>query len=158
VCAAVLFFNLCAAAQQSLGTLRGNVKDELGGVIIGAAVTVADAAGVEKTAATDEQGNYVFSALPPGRYTVRLTADGRTLTAPVTVRRNPWITDVTDADLRAQYAFGRRVRDEATAANRLVIAVRRAKAQLDDRYRRAAADSALRAVPLPPDRDAAPPK
>jgi hypothetical protein len=58
VCAAVLFFSLCAAAaQQSLGTLRGNVKDELGGVIIGAAVTVADAAGVEKTATTDEQGN-----------------------------------------------------------------------------------------------------
>src|SRR5215212_3077821 len=77
VVAAVLFFNLCAAsAQQSLGTLRGNVKDELGGVIIGATVTVTDAAGVEKTAETDEQGNYSFAGLPPGRYTMRINQGG----------------------------------------------------------------------------------
>jgi hypothetical protein len=76
VCAAVMFFSLCAAAQQSMGTLRGNVKDELGGVIIGAAVTAADAAGVEKTATTDEQGNYAFAGLPPGRYTVRISQSG----------------------------------------------------------------------------------
>ena len=76
VCAAVLFFGLSAAAQQSLGTLRGNVKDELGGVIIGATVTVTDAAGVEKTTTTDEQGNYSFAGLPPGRYTVRINQGG----------------------------------------------------------------------------------
>src|SRR5215218_6639241 len=74
--AAVLLFSLCAVAQQSLGTLRGNVKDELGGVIIGATVTVADAAGVEKAATTDEQGNYSFAGLPPGRYTMRLNQGG----------------------------------------------------------------------------------
>ena len=77
LCAAVLFFNICGAvAQQSLGTLRGNVKDELGGVIIGASVTATDTAGVEKTATTDEQGNYSFAGLPPGRYTVRITQGG----------------------------------------------------------------------------------
>src|SRR5215213_7616736 len=76
VCAAVLLFSLCAVAQQSLGTLRGNVKDELGGVIIGATVTAADAAGVEKTTETDEQGNYSFAGLPPGRYTVRISQSG----------------------------------------------------------------------------------
>src|SRR5262249_7872807 len=43
-------------------------------------------------------------AVPPGRYTARLVADGLTLTTPVTVRRNPLLTDVSDADLRAQYA------------------------------------------------------
>src|SRR3954470_10679049 len=75
-CAAVLLFGLCAAAEQSLGTLRGNVKDELGGVIIGATVTAADAAGVEKTATTDEQGNYSFAGLPPGRYDVRINQAG----------------------------------------------------------------------------------
>jgi hypothetical protein len=74
---AVLFFNWCpAVAQQSLGTLRGNVKDELGGVIVGASVTATDAAGVAKTATTDEQGNYVFSALAPGRYTIRINQGG----------------------------------------------------------------------------------
>ncbi|HEX8500379.1 MAG TPA: carboxypeptidase regulatory-like domain-containing protein [Pyrinomonadaceae bacterium] len=76
VCAAVVLCGAFAAAQQSLGTLRGNVKDELGGVIIGAAVTASDAAGVEKTATTDEQGNYAFSGLAPGRYAVRINQEG----------------------------------------------------------------------------------
>ncbi|HEX8336936.1 MAG TPA: carboxypeptidase regulatory-like domain-containing protein, partial [Pyrinomonadaceae bacterium] len=76
LCAAVLFFNIAVVAQQSLGTLRGNVKDELGGVIIAATVTLADAAGVEKTAETNEQGDYVFTGLAPGRYTLRINQGG----------------------------------------------------------------------------------
>ncbi|HEV8150256.1 MAG TPA: glycosyl hydrolase [Gemmatimonadales bacterium] len=74
-------------------------------------------------------------AVPPGRYTVRLTADGQTVTAPVSVRRNPWL-DATDAELRAQYAFSKRVRDKAEAANQAVIAIRRVKAQLADRLKK----------------------
>ena len=73
-------------------------------------------------------------ATPPGRYTVRLTADGKTLTAPLVVKRNPWITDVTDADLKAQYAFSRQVRDKVNDANSAVIEIRRVKAQVDDRF------------------------
>ena len=75
-------------------------------------------------------------ALPPGRYTVKLTADAQTVTAPLVVRRNPWITDVTDADLHAQYRFGRMVRDKVTEANNAVIDIRRVKSQLDDRLKR----------------------
>ncbi len=75
-------------------------------------------------------------ALPPGKYTIRLTVDGQALTAPIAIRRNPWLTDVTDADLRAQYAFSRRVRDKAEEANQAVIAIRRVKAQLADRTKR----------------------
>ncbi|HEU4596055.1 MAG TPA: carboxypeptidase regulatory-like domain-containing protein [Pyrinomonadaceae bacterium] len=63
-------------AQQSQGTLRGKVTDELGGLVVGATVTAADASGVEKTATTDEEGNYAFTALPPGAYTVRVAASG----------------------------------------------------------------------------------
>jgi hypothetical protein len=85
-------------------------------------------------------------AVPPGRYTVRLTADGRKLTAPVVVKRNPWLTDVTDADLRAQYAFGKRVRAKANEANVAVIAIRRVKAQLADRQKKAADDAALKST------------
>ena len=70
---------------------------------------------------------------PPGQYTVRLSADGRTQTAPLSIQRHPWITDVTDADLQSQYVFGRRVRDKVNEANEAVIAIRRVKAQLDDR-------------------------
>jgi photosystem II stability/assembly factor-like uncharacterized protein len=73
--------------------------------------------------------------VPPGRYTVRLTADGNSRTTQVEVRRNPWITDVTDADLRAQYAFGLRVRDKVSEANSAVIAIRSVKAQVEDRLK-----------------------
>ena len=73
-------------------------------------------------------------AMPPGQYTVRLTADDRTATAPLTVERNPLITDVTDADLQAQYDFSAMVRDRVTDANGAVIAIRRVKTQLEDRY------------------------
>jgi photosystem II stability/assembly factor-like uncharacterized protein len=71
--------------------------------------------------------------VPPGQYTVRLTADGQNRSAPLTVERNPWITDVTDADLQAQYTFGLRIRDKVNEANGAVIGIRRVKAQLEDR-------------------------
>jgi hypothetical protein len=81
-------------------------------------------------------------AVPPGRYSVRLTSDNRTVSAPIRVTRNPWIGDVTEADMRAQYAFGKRVRDRAVEANRAVIAIRRVKSQLDNRLQRSS-DAAL---------------
>jgi len=74
--------------------------------------------------------------LPPGRYAVRVVADGESARAPLVVRRNPWIEDVTDADLRAQFVFSTRVRDKVSEANEAVISIRRVKAQLDDRVER----------------------
>ncbi len=73
---------------------------------------------------------------PPGRYTARLTADGTVLTTAVRIERHPGITDVTDADLHAQYQFSRAVRDKVTEANNAVIAIRRVKAQVGDRLTR----------------------
>ncbi|MCC6433167.1 MAG: glycosyl hydrolase, partial [Gemmatimonadaceae bacterium] len=83
--------------------------------------------------------------VPPGTYTARLIADGATLTAPIVVKRNPRLTDVTDADLRAQYAFGKKVRDKTTEANEAVIAIRRVKSQLDDRLKKNS-DAALKST------------
>lgn len=88
-------------------------------------------------------------ALPPGAYTVRLAVDGATHVAPLAIRRHPWIRGVTDADLAAQYAFGRRVRDEVTRANDAVLEIRRVKAQVADRVARPAADSTLRGLVAP---------
>src|SRR5215207_3563913 len=76
VVSVLLLCSGAALAQQSLGTLRGQVRDELGGVIIGATVTATDAAGVEKSAVTDSEGRYVFSALAPGQYTLRINQAG----------------------------------------------------------------------------------
>jgi hypothetical protein len=70
---------LCASsafAQQSKGTLKGQVLDELGGAIVGATVVAVDAAGVEKTATTNDQGIYTLSGLVPGKYTVRASTPG----------------------------------------------------------------------------------
>src|SRR5215213_1132760 len=64
------------AQQQSLGTLRGQVSDEFGGLIVGANVTVADASGVERAATTDDAGRYALTGLAPGRYTLRVVAAG----------------------------------------------------------------------------------
>ncbi|MBV9211035.1 MAG: carboxypeptidase regulatory-like domain-containing protein, partial [Acidobacteria bacterium] len=72
-------FVLCVAsvfAQQSTGSLRGQVSDEFGGLIVGATITVVDASGKEKSVITDSDGNYVVSGLAPGKYIVRAVAPG----------------------------------------------------------------------------------
>ncbi len=70
---------LCAGgalAQQAAGTLRGQVSDEFGGVIVGATVTLTDAAGKAKSVVTGSDGTYAVAGLAPGRYTVRVFATG----------------------------------------------------------------------------------
>ncbi|MHB8839053.1 MAG: glycosyl hydrolase, partial [Gemmatimonadaceae bacterium] len=84
-------------------------------------------------------------AAPPGIYTVRLNVDGATQNQPLTVKRNPWNSDVTDADLQAQFAMALRIRDKVSEANQAVIDVRRVKAQVADRLKRAD-DAALKAA------------
>jgi hypothetical protein len=64
------------AAAQGTGSLRGTVTDEFGGIIVGATVTLVDAAGAEKTATTNEEGVYTFANLAPGTYVVRATTTG----------------------------------------------------------------------------------
>lgn len=73
-------------------------------------------------------------AVPPGSYTARLTVDGAVQTAPLTVERNPWLTDVTQADLVAQFEFSSAIRDKVDEANHAVIAIRHVKGELDERY------------------------
>jgi hypothetical protein len=71
--------------------------------------------------------------VPPGDYTVRLTADGRTESTTLRVESNPWVKGVSEADLQSQYAFSREIQAKVTEANSAVIAIRRAKVQIDDR-------------------------
>jgi hypothetical protein len=73
---AVLFGANFALAQSSTGNLRGQVQDVLGGLVVGGTVTATDSTGVARTATTNEQGQYAFAALPPGRYTVQVNAPG----------------------------------------------------------------------------------
>lgn len=66
------------AAQQTRGTLRGLITDELGAAIVGANVTLTDATGVQKTATTNGDGVYTFAGLAPGSYKIHAIAPGFT--------------------------------------------------------------------------------
>nr|MBA3321145.1 TonB-dependent receptor [Pyrinomonadaceae bacterium] len=65
-----------AQPQQGTGSLRGQLTDEFGGIVIGATVTASGADGAEKTARTNEEGVYVLGGLAPGKYIVRAVATG----------------------------------------------------------------------------------
>src|SRR5437016_1822722 len=62
---------VAAAFAQSSGSISGTVQDSHGGVIQAGAVTVSNRlGGVNQTARTNSEGNFVFPQLPPGTYTV----------------------------------------------------------------------------------------
>jgi photosystem II stability/assembly factor-like uncharacterized protein len=82
-------------------------------------------------------------AAVPGTYRVRLTVDGRSQTQPLTIRRNPLFTDVTQADLEAQFALAIQIRDKLSEANNAVIQIRDIKRQVADRLTKSP-DAALK--------------
>src|SRR6266404_7325104 len=61
---------------QGRASLRGVISDEFGAAIVGATVTLTDAAGAAKTATTNADGAYVFNGLAPGKYKVHAIATG----------------------------------------------------------------------------------
>src|SRR5437016_3483286 len=65
-----------ASFAQGRASLRGQISDEFGASIVGATVTLTDAAGVQKTATTNADGGYSFTGLAPGKYKVRAVAAG----------------------------------------------------------------------------------
>lgn len=67
----------------------------------------------------------------PGTYVARLTADGATQTKSFEVRKHPLYTDVTQADLEAQFDLSIRIRDKVSEANENVILIRRIRADVD---------------------------
>ena len=76
--------------------------------------------------------------LPPGRYTVRLNAAGETHEQPLTVIKDPHSAG-SEADIAAQVAFLREVRDDVVAAGEAVRRVEAMRVQLATMSRFAAA-------------------
>jgi hypothetical protein len=64
-------------AQGGTSTVRGTVTDTSGGVLPGATVTIVNT-GTQDTrvAVTDDRGGYLFSALFPGTYTLKVELEG----------------------------------------------------------------------------------
>ncbi|HMJ63235.1 MAG TPA: carboxypeptidase-like regulatory domain-containing protein, partial [Bryobacteraceae bacterium] len=72
---------MTAAAQTSSSSLAGTVADSSNSVIPGATVTVTnETSGETRQAKTAATGDFVFTAMTPGVYTVKVEASGlRTL-------------------------------------------------------------------------------
>src|SRR5207253_4728458 len=72
----ILSVSVGAFGQQTTGTIKGQVSDEFGGVIVGASVVAVDAGGTKKTATTNGEGNFIISSLAVGKYIVQISAPG----------------------------------------------------------------------------------
>lgn len=65
-----------AFAQSGTGTLRGQVKDPSGAVIVGANVLITPATGQPVSVDTNKQGAYEVKGLAPGKYRIEAIAKG----------------------------------------------------------------------------------
>ncbi|MCL5736295.1 MAG: carboxypeptidase regulatory-like domain-containing protein, partial [Actinobacteria bacterium] len=65
------------SSQTITGSISGAVQDNLGAAVPQASLKLVDAAtGVERTASTDAHGQFVITALPPGRYSLTVEFKG----------------------------------------------------------------------------------
>ena len=78
---------------------------------------------------------------PPGRYTVRLIADGDSVTQHFQIRADPRLRGVTDSDLQAQFELAMQIRDRTSAANSAVIRIREIRTRVNERLARASNSS-----------------
>ena len=63
--------------QITESTLKGNVTDTLGNVIVSSAIVAqSEATGKNFTATTNDNGEFVFASLPSGNYTVFVRVPG----------------------------------------------------------------------------------
>jgi hypothetical protein len=67
----------------------------------------------------------------PGRYQVRLTVGGRSATQSFALKLDPR-SKVTPADLQAQFAFLKQLRDTVNSVTNAIITIRNVRAQLAD--------------------------
>jgi hypothetical protein len=66
-----------AAAQTATATMKGTVADGVGNAAAGAAVTLTqNSNGLKRTFTTDDGGQYIFTFIEPGQYTLEVQARG----------------------------------------------------------------------------------
>ncbi|WP_420129028.1 WD40/YVTN/BNR-like repeat-containing protein [Longimicrobium sp.] len=83
-------------------------------------------------AASTEAGPRVV----PGTYTVRLTVDGREQRQTFTVRTDPRLQGVSQADLQRRFDFAMQIRNRTSQANDAVLLIRGVRQQVQERLER----------------------
>lgn len=151
--ASIILVAVCSHAgfAQGRANLRGLITDEFGAAIVGATVTLADAAGVQKTATTNADGTYSFTGLAAGKYTIHATAVGFATSEDAAVelsgpRRDPLNISLKIAAIESQVKINSETplsTDSSNNANQTVISGRDLDALPDDPTELAAALQAL---------------
>ncbi|WP_421826715.1 VPS10 domain-containing protein [Larkinella sp.] len=87
--------------------------------------------------ATEFKGMIVWSArptmgplAPSGKYQIRLTTAGKTLTQPFEIKLDPRLKGVSDADVQEQFQLAIKLRDQTSKANDAVVQIRDLKEKL----------------------------
>ena len=93
-------FSFLRAQSSSTGALTGTVTDPSGGVVPSATITLVNSAtGQTQTTTTASNGVYRFSLLPPGTYSVKVSAQGFKTAQSQSITVNVTETPVQDVKL-----------------------------------------------------------
>src|SRR5438445_12141810 len=149
---AILVAALSAATfAQARASLRGLITHESGASIVGATVTLTDASGTQKTGTTNGDGNYTFTGLAPGKYTIHAAATGFAISEDASVdvtaaRRDPFNITLKIAAIESQVKVNADTplsTDTGNNANQQVLSGKDLDALPDDPDELAAALQAL---------------
>jgi photosystem II stability/assembly factor-like uncharacterized protein len=98
--------------------------------------------------ATTFDGMIIWSARPArgpkaplGDYQVRLTAGDYSKTYPFTIKIDPNLKGITEADLQEQFDLAIQIRDKESAANEAVIRIRDIRKQVNERLKKTSDES-----------------
>ncbi|MGI9107365.1 MAG: VPS10 domain-containing protein [Pyrinomonadaceae bacterium] len=90
-------------------------------------------------------GGVTGPRVAPGRYQVRLTADGRTFTETFEVRKDPRLA-TTDADFAKQQEMLLKIRDKLTETHNAIIGIREARKQIEELQKRVQGQSNFQTI------------
>ena len=82
----------------------------------------------------------------PGKYQVRFTSKGYSMTYPFEIRMNPNLKGVTAADLKETFALAMKIRDKESAANEAVIQIRKVRTEFEAALKQTTDQSAVTAA------------
>ncbi|MYE17713.1 MAG: sialidase, partial [Gemmatimonadetes bacterium] len=121
---------LTGTSDAGINRIHWDLRDEPNGPIrLFTSPIYADHIAVGEEGRPAPGGQQISILMPPGRYTVRLNAGGESHEQPLTVIKDPHSAG-TEANIAAQAAFIREVRDDVVAAGEAVHRVEAIRVQL----------------------------